>query len=74
MSNLAQIIGILVATRPAVPTGPLHYLVLQDLKIRTLPILILSEAISFLTMISLYQYTIILDFSIGINSNELLYS
>ena len=36
MRTLAHFIGTLVATRPAVPTGPLHYRALQDLKIRTL--------------------------------------
>ena len=34
--TLAHFIGTLVATRPVVPTGPLHYRALQDLKIKTL--------------------------------------
>ena len=34
--TLAHFIGTLVATRPAVPTGPLHYRALQDLKIKAL--------------------------------------
>ena len=36
MRTLAHFIGTLVATRPAVPMGALHYRALQDLKIRTL--------------------------------------
>ena len=36
VSTLAHFIGTLVATRPAVPTGPLHYHALQDLKIKSL--------------------------------------
>ena len=36
MRTLAHFIGTLVATKPAVPLGPLNYHVLQDLKIRTL--------------------------------------
>ena len=34
--TFAHFIGTLVTTRPAVPTGPLHYCALQDLKIKTL--------------------------------------
>ena len=34
--TFAHFIGPLVATRPAVPTGSLHYRALQDLKIKTL--------------------------------------
>ena len=34
--TFAHFIGTLVATRPAVPTGPLQYRALQDLKIKTL--------------------------------------
>ena len=36
MRTLAHFIGTLVVTRPAVPTGALHYRALQDLKIRAL--------------------------------------
>ena len=34
--TFVHFISTLVATRPAVPTGPLHYRALQDLKIKTL--------------------------------------
>ena len=34
--TLAHFIGTMVATRPAVPTEPLYYHALQDLKIKTL--------------------------------------
>ena len=46
--DLACLIGTLVATRPAVWTGPLHYRALQDLKIQTL-----RQHVSYQTLISL---------------------
>ena len=36
VKDLAQMIGVLVATKPAVHTGALHYRALQDLKIQAL--------------------------------------